>query len=197
MKKPGANKPSEATLYSAPQRCRWGYKMKKKVGCIVGLVTLVAVAVFVLLPALTMPRPSSIVMVDMANLNQIGRACWRYAFDHDGQFPPDFSHLTQYADHPRLYVSRHDRDQAGSLSNVMDWTSYVYLSGNTTSSPPDTVVAFLPPGHYEKRNGGVILFADGSVEWKKLQEFTKTLNQTPTKKSTVPTVARERAPAVP
>ena len=65
------------------------------------------------------------------------------------------------------------------MTNVMDWTDYVYLPGVSTASAPCRVVAFLPPGSHEKTTGTVVLFADGHVEWQALQEFTRTMNKSP------------------
>ena len=165
----------------------------KRIGCIVAIVTAIGVVVVVLLPAFISPCTKAPIASEMNRLKQIGIACMIYAMDHDGAYPPDFVSLTNYADKPLLYVSRHDLDNAGAMSNVMEWTSFVYNRGITTASPPDTIVAYLPPGHFKKKNGGVILFADGRVEWKPLNEFTRTLNETPTKDCTLST---EGAPSV-
>ena len=165
----------------------------KKLGCIVASVCAIGAALFLVLPMLSFPKTKAVRSFDMNCLSQIGKACMMYAMDHNGQYPPDFAALTPYADYPKLYVSRHDRERAGAMSNVMDWTSFVYHRGITTASPPESVVAYLPPGHHEKTNGGIMLFADGSVQWMALPDFTRKLNQTPTKDCTLST---EGAPSV-
>jgi len=89
----------------------------------------------------------------------------------------------------------HERDRAGAISNVIAWTSFRYVPGATTASPPGRVVAYLPPRQYGEREctccgkthfdfkrqqyfrGESLLFADGSVSWETPDEFEKVLNE--------------------
>ena len=124
-----------------------------------------------------------------------------YARDSGGAYPDEFTQLEKYFSPKsgrKAFVTPKNRKNVGQWADVMEWTDYVYIPGTTTSSSPDRVVAFLPPGHHTQRdeNGALILFADNHVEWQTVKEFTRTINETP-KKSTVPTGARERAPVVP
>jgi hypothetical protein len=167
----------------------------KKIGCIVAPLILIALVVFVLLPALITPKTSSIVMSDMNRLKQIGMACLMYAIDHRGEYPADWNALTNnYANIPKLFVTHADeKKKTGHMSNVMEWTSFVYVPGLTTASPPRSVVAYLPLGHYKARDGGIIVFADCSVEWQPPEQFKETLRGTPTTTSTVPVEAAPSA----
>ena len=91
---------------------------------------------------------------DLANLQQIGQACEKFARDNAGHFPEDWSQLDAYvAGNSNLFVRSENRHTVGSMTNVMDWTDYVYAHRVTTASPRRSVVAFLPPGSYPKNNG--------------------------------------------
>jgi hypothetical protein len=167
----------------------------KKIGCIAGPLVAVAVLIFILLPAFITPKTSSIVKSDMNRLKQIGMACLMYAMDHRGEYPTDWTALTNnYANTPNLFVTHYHQKKEGSMSNVMEWTSFVYVPGLTTASPPRSVVAYLPLGHYKKREGGIILFADCSVEWQPPEQFRETLERTPTTPPSLPSGPRGRVP---
>ena len=163
---------------------RWGHKMKR-IGCITAVILTLGLALFVILPAITAPNTKATVAYDMSHLRQIGMACLMYAMDHNGEYPADWACLTNYANTPKLYFSRHDANNAGAMSNVMQWTSYVYIRGVTTAAAPETIVAYLPPGHYEQKDRGIVVHADCSVEWKSLRELTEALNKNPTTGGTV------------
>lgn len=151
----------------------------KKIGCIVAPLALTAIVIFLLLPALSRPKTSSIVMSDMNRLKQIGMACLMYAMDHRGEYPADWAALTNnYANDPRLFVTHYDKKKAADMSNVMEWTSFVYLPGLTTAAPPRSILAYLPLGHYKTRDGGILLFANCSVEWQPPEQFKETLRGT-------------------
>ena len=148
----------------------------------VSLIVLVVAFLLFVLPAISLrdgglPRR----FVDTENHKQIGVACALFASDHDGNYPRSFAELGKYVGtHTELFVScRNSHTATNSLDNVQDWTDFVYLPGCTTASPPQRVVAFLPPGHYEEKTGAAILFADGHVEWQRLRELTRTLNKSP------------------
>lgn len=116
---------------------------------------------------------------DLQNLVQIGSACRMFAADHGGRFPDDWSQLAPYTEgDATMFVARESGARAGSMSNVMDWTSFVYCPGVTTASPPTTVVAYLPLGHY-KSPGTVVLFADGHGIWLNAADFEGIMQPTP------------------
>jgi prepilin-type processing-associated H-X9-DG protein len=158
--------------------------MKKKVE--------IAIAVFILavVASSIMPRRPGIPpdIYDKINLHQIGGACIMFAKEHQGRFPDDWSQLALYdKDISRCFLMwENRRTKIGSMTNVMDWTDYVYVRGATTSSPPSTVVAFLPPGAHENRAGAPVLFADGRVEWQSLADFTRIMNRNPNKRDSPP-----------
>ncbi len=154
--------------------------MMKKMIIAVAILLLVGVAVLLFAPAIIHNHKKAPRSYDISNLHQIGLACRMFAMDHDGHFPDNWTEIDSYlSGHSQLFVMAKNRRTAGSMTNVMAWTDYVYLPGVTTGSPPYRVVAFLPPGSHEKTTGAVVLFADGHVEWQTLVDFTRTLNRSP------------------
>jgi len=121
---------------------------------------------------------------DMNNLKQIYMASVLYAINHGGQFPPNLEALSATdLDNPSVFVRWQNRQSAGALTNVTEWTDYVYLPGLSESSPHDAIVAFLPPGVYtwQDETGAAVVFADGSMQWLSVEEFTRAMNKrTPT-----------------
>jgi hypothetical protein len=116
------------------------------------------------------------------HLNEIGIACSGYAADHEGRYPDDWANLVpKYisASEAGTFLARFALVFSRSTTNVMEWTDYVYFRGITTDSPPNAIVAFLPPGYNGNFQESVVLFADGSIQSMNLSEFTKTLNKKP------------------
>ncbi|NOX59879.1 MAG: hypothetical protein GXP29_13620, partial [Planctomycetes bacterium] len=111
-----------------------------------------AVLVSILLPSLSRARELSKRLVSASNLKGLGTACLIYAYDHNGQFPPNLQTLIDSGDilEKRLYDPNGD-------SSV--W-SYKYITGHGDNSAPRWVVAYESyPGQTEE--GGNVLFADG------------------------------------
>jgi hypothetical protein len=123
---------------------------------IIGIVLLLLL-VMIIVPALHIPHTPSPRLYDTNNLAQIGKACEIYQMEHDGHYPDTFADLVPYADAPKLYACYYDRKKTGAMSNVMDWTSFTLVAGLTTSAPPSSVLAYLPPGRHKGHTGGLIL----------------------------------------
>jgi hypothetical protein len=140
-------------------------------GCI---SIIVAVLLMVLVPAVrrACQRSSGPGHDDIGNLLSIGKAFLMYSLDHDGEFPPDWSRFEGLE--PTDFVTRRNRDKAGNMSNVMEWTDYVFVTNLTANSPPDAILAYSPPRNYADK-GGVILHLSGAVRWLDKKEFEKTL----------------------
>lgn len=136
------------------------------------------VAICVLLWPVRTDRPPWI--RDINNLKQIDVLCRLYGEDHEGRYPNDWTELASYNEYgPDIFVTLDNRESAGNLTNVMEWTDYVYIPGRTASSPPDAIVAFLPPGHYfqKGRTWAIVLFVDGHVERMSITNFTRAMNK--------------------
>jgi hypothetical protein len=106
----------------------------------------------------------------------IGRACKAYADQHDGKYPSDWSHLAKDLE-PEVFRLGRNKANLGEMTNVMAWTDFVYMTGLTTASPSNAVLAFLPPGHYPKDNRGLMLFADLHVESVPPDQFTRKMSE--------------------
>jgi hypothetical protein len=151
--------------------------MKRAIYIFMGIVALAGL-VYLLLPAEGLPRTKAPRLSDVNNLKQIGLACLMYAQEHDGEFPMDLRPLTKYIGgekNRRLFLSSWSTTAPGPMSNVMEWTDFVYIPGATTSSPAERVVAYQPPGQYPEL-GANILFREGHVEWFDMRGFIKTMN---------------------
>lgn len=115
---------------------------------------------------------------DGYKLLQIAIACKTYASDHGGFYPPDFSYLFDgyFIRSPRPLLAFGEPRPDGDLADAMEWTSFVYVRGHTSDSPPDAVLAFLPPG-YHKGDLGIVVFVGGETKAVPLRGFARTLNR--------------------
>lgn len=97
------------------------------------------------------------------NLEVIGRGCLAYATQHEGRFPAFLADIAttnasnQQLSDPLLYTCL-NRHPSGSLSNVDTWSDYIIVSGLSTSSPPDTILAFEPVSDHDGGNIGATCF---------------------------------------
>jgi hypothetical protein len=154
--------------------------MKKTIIVSATGIAIVAAAILALLPAIGTHCTSPMTR-DLNNLHQIGLACTVFAIDHAGCFPEDWSQLAPYfsVDASKFFVTTRSKGTGSSMTNVMEWTDYVYIRGITTAAAPSTVVAFLPPTAYRKRTVALVLFADARVERQSPEEFVRTMNRSP------------------
>ena len=154
------------------------------------ILLVVAALVLAVVGYLLLPMPSggigkAYAMKDASRLRDISLACQAYARAHEGNYPGDWSCLTnEYALPESHFVCRQDGSRNGDISNVIDWTSFVYIRGLTTRSPPDTIFAFLPPRRYGKTDIGIVAFVNGRIVLQAPWEFSRTLNLVPTNAST-------------
>lgn len=154
----------------------------KKTIVVIAVVAGVAFIAFLVMPAIRQDSGKPRRVQDMNNLHQIGLACQMFAREHEGRFPDDLSQLTPYfgPDATSCFISASKRgSEPGAMTNIMQWTDYIYLRGATTSSSPSTVVAFLPIGIYPAEQGTLVLLADGRVRCQTLSEFTRAMNSSP------------------
>jgi hypothetical protein len=104
------------------------------------------------------------------NLRTIGSACLIYASDYDDKFPPNLQELAQKTDlSPETFESpRKPKDFEGP--------SYIYISGQTTSMPPDNIVVYENPEFCSDSIN--VLFIDTHVETMKPEAFLQKLEET-------------------
>ncbi|MFO7871704.1 MAG: hypothetical protein R6V03_09770 [Kiritimatiellia bacterium] len=173
-----------------------GVKKMKGLLKLILVVAVLALAAYIILPTFPGHKHPPYIR-DMNNLKMIYMGCMLYAMNHGGEFPLNLEALTETEiDNPSAFVRWQNRQSAGALTNVSEWTDYVYIPGRTEDSPHDAIVAYLPPGVYTWKNetGAAVVFADGSMKWMSVEEFTRALNKrTPTTTSTVPVEAAPSA----
>ena len=97
-------------------------------------------------------------------------ACQIHAMDYDGKFPPTLETLIETADvSPKSLVSPRK-------PNGFDGASYIYIAGQTTSSPPTNILAYENPEFpADKIN---VLYVDGHVAAVGRPQFEKELAKT-------------------
>jgi len=109
-------------------------------------------------------------MRSTANLGAIVKACLIYANDYDDKFPPNLQELAKITDlSPETFESpRKPKDFEGP--------SYIYISGQTTSMPPDNIVVYENPEFCSDSIN--VLFIDTHVETMKPEAFLQKLEET-------------------
>lgn len=149
--------------------------MKKRI--IITAAVVLGVAVFLLLAMFSTRNKATPWILDMNHLKQICLACQMYATDYAGAYPNDWAQLGPYLNDQAAFVADRNRQRTGALANVMRWTDYVYVPGNSKSSPADAIVAYLPAGFYPDKAGAAVVFADSHTEWMTVQELTRALGK--------------------
>ena len=132
------------------------------------LAATTALTASVVVPSLADARRSALRVRSMANLNQIGGACYAYAAEHDQEFPRSLRQLVEEGlVSVEIFQSPLDPETMAE--------SYGYVAGQTSASPGDNVLIFEWP---RERNATAVLFVDGHVEWLPLAEFKRRLIET-------------------
>ncbi len=126
-----------------------------------------ALLVSIALPSLTRARELAKRAVSQANLRAVGVACYIWANDNDGRFPPDLALLVRegYIGDQQLTSPRQDGPPP----------HYVYIAGQGEDADLRNVLA------YEKLYGDEgtnVLFVDGHVEWMQVWDFEDALRET-------------------
>jgi hypothetical protein len=117
---------------------------------------------------------------DRFQLRSLGLSCRMYAEDHGGRFPEDWLALLRYMNTNGVYFGTAGKPKKPAVfADIMQRTDAVYVQGATTSSPSETVVAFLPPGHYRKYPEAIVLYVDGDVRLQSPDVFAKTVKDIP------------------
>jgi len=103
------------------------------------------------------------------NLSQIKLALLMYPGDHGGAYPPDFRELIPYLGgrrtSPSLFVCYGSGHARGSMSNVNEWTDYVYIANLTESDPVSAPIVFCPADNHYGRGALVIERTGGRLKF--------------------------------
>jgi hypothetical protein len=98
-----------------------------------------------------------------------------YADEHAGKFPSNWGDLMSYSERVNTHIYGARPPTEPSFTNLTAWADYVYVSGLTTASPPDWVLAFGRPKSHREGAHIPTVFVGGNVQWLQLTEFTDAL----------------------
>ncbi|MGB7160227.1 MAG: DUF4190 domain-containing protein [Tepidisphaeraceae bacterium] len=122
----------------------------------------------ILLPSLNRARETANRVKCASNMKQIGQALLLYGNNNRGQYPPDLATLLNNSPlmiDTTVCPSSNDTPAAGPAQlNAGGHLSYVYVSGQSTSSSFEAILLYEPLTNHD--NDGInILFGDGHVEF--------------------------------
>ena len=127
----------------------------------------------VILGGLAMPtggiQPRSRLMVQFANLKQLGQAARIYASDNSGKFPDKLLDVFDIAPSKRLYQFRDPK-----TNELHDWH---YCPGHKDSDPAYTILLFSPPVTYNNRPQRIVVFVDDSASFMEEPKFMNLLRE--------------------
>jgi ankyrin repeat protein len=131
----------------------------------------VSLGASILMPALVRAREQAKRILSATNLKGIGVACVIYAGDDaKGKFPPSLKRLVELD-----YISPKQLESRLKPKGF-DGPSYIYISGQRSTSDPRNIVAFDNPEFCDE--GVNVLHVDGRVQWIKREEFLRELEAT-------------------
>lgn len=165
--------------YATPPRepVKW-YNTKVPNGLLIGLISLFAVAFWMVVPmSCGADRERAHRVMCGSNLRQIGQGLMLYAQDHADQFPPTLDLLILHADvRAEVFICPSTthinaagstaEEQAANFAADQSRCSYVYLPTTRPFSQidPYEVIAYEKPGNHDDA-GMNVLYGDGHVEW--------------------------------
>ena len=144
---------------------------------VVGVAFLLLPVMALLLPVICAGRNVHGRSSCMNNLSQIGRALSMYSMDHNEQYPHDLQTLAvEMKLSPKLFVCPESKHVAGSLSNLNEWTEYVYVSTSSPTNDANTPIVFEGLANHDGK-GANILYNDGSVCWLNYPEYRRSIQK--------------------
>ena len=143
-----------------------GTGIEQSMGSVAG-VSLVA---GILMPALAKVRSQAQIMISATNLSKIGKACLIYANDCNDSYPQNLQTLVDKADLQQKILDSPRKPKG------FDGPSYIYITGQSPSSPPDNILVYENPGFCSDKIN--VLFNDCHVQAMKPEEFLKELEAT-------------------
>jgi len=121
--------------------------------------------------------PFSSINLRRQDLSHISVACYLFADDHAGQFPPDWSGVLSYSNQAMFSMWRKTSVKECIFLCPSRWPDYRYISGLSTASPPDSVLAY-PATARQSANGGLVLLAGRSTRSMSKAELEAALDRT-------------------
>jgi hypothetical protein len=119
---------------------------------------------------------------DYRNLKKLATACYMYAEEHSGSYPGNWGDVIPYSTRADAHIHGTNPADEPSFTNLTAWADYVYISGLTTGSPPEWVLAFGRPKHDREGEWIPTLFVGGNVQYLEPSEFTNALYSNPNHK---------------
>lgn len=124
-------------------------------------------------------------------MRQLGMGLLIYAINNNGVYPADLTALTNVFSNPTLFLAPRSRALAGDMTNIMEWTSYVYVPGARLLPPSadeaasnawhqmasNRVVLGYLPGVHGTPAFGCLLYLDGHIMAGTAEELTRELNR--------------------
>ncbi|MDD5519608.1 MAG: hypothetical protein PHI84_02205 [Kiritimatiellae bacterium] len=144
---------------------------------VLGMVCLVLPIILLLAPVCITDGHRSNRTQCMSNIRQIGISLSMYSVDHNERYPQDLQTLAITMKlPPRLFICPSSKHIAGSLSNLNEWTDYVYICDSSPTNDPNMPIVFEFPANHNGKGGNVLL-NDGSVFWLNTKEFRKSIQK--------------------
>ncbi len=145
----------------ASGKCGQGY-----VSAFAGVATLF-LFVLLLLPAPPRARALAPRTACQSNLHQLDLALQANCNPPVDIYPTNLADINPEFVSPKLFVCAASGNLPGDLTNVMEWTDYVYVSGLSPAAPADVPVLICPPMFHPKGHavGGNALMGDHSCSW--------------------------------
>jgi len=136
-------------------------------------ITCLALPILIILPLIAAPNRPYHKPHCTYNLYQIGKGLAMYSMDHNDQYPQDLQTLAiEMKLEPKLFVCPSSKHVAGSLSNLNEWTDYVYIQGLSATNNAHIPLAYeLPINH--NGEGVNVLYNDGTVRWLNLRDYLR------------------------
>ncbi len=116
-------------------------------GFLMGYLSLAMLPILagLLLPALAKAKEKAQQINCVNNLKQVSLAAHRWANDHDGKFPPNFTAMSNELGTPKILVCPSDR----SKTRAMSWSAF---------GPGNLTYQYLEPGMDEKSAAQTVVF---------------------------------------
>jgi len=135
----------------------------------VAVVASAGLGTAILLPALSRAREMAKRSASASNLRQIYMDCYKYANDHNGQFPPALQDL-------KKYITNHDILESPRKPKGFTGLSYIYIPGQNADGDPRNVLMYENPAF--SPDGLNVAYGDGHVNWVNQGEFIQELTET-------------------
>ena len=109
-----------------------------------------------------------------SNLHQLDLALAAHCYPPVNFYPTNLNELCLNNVSPRLFVCPGSGNEPGDMTNVMEWTDYIYLAGASPATEAGVPIAVCPPENHEDE-GSCYLDSDHGVKWVPKEHFNALL----------------------